>query len=1009
MSKVVREIIGAIEIVAGIVTFNPGLIVQGALTLGSALLEKGPPKPPQTETALKSPTPARVSGYGLGRHYMAYALYVTNKDGIAIDVGAFHDGKVNAIVGHYLADTKITLLSGGRVQAGEAGQFGELSDIVTVFTRQGEDTETAFSEVISRVPDQWTSEHRGDGVCTGCVITKPTKAKNFQMIFPTGGPNNMPLSLVLERQLVFDWRDETQSVTDRSTWKYSENAILHLAHYELVRDNKDWATHFVPTLAYWTAAANVCDEDVPLKGVQTIMVEKADAGSGHITVTTTNGLAVGMTIVIAATGDTSLTETRTVTDITGAVLGLSSPLDNDHPVGSQVVWSSSEGSPATEKRYRSCLAHKHTDEHKSVVAALLACCDGWLAPRSDGALVVYAGRYQDPTVEIGPDQIVSYSLQDGVEEESAINSISVTYVSANHDFNVVDTDPWEDEDDITERGKVLATQLANQVPTHSQARRLAKAAMARSNAAKRGTVTTTSAGKVMLGQRFIHLVIEEAGTVFLDATVEVQAPVKRNPITGGVTFAWALADVNAYEWNPATEEGDPAPVGNRVAAAPLDAPEITSAVADFSAVSDDGTGVRVTITASGPDRDDLTWYARWRVVGDTSWNEAQYTDVDPGASVTLSTGFVPAHQTVEVEVAYQVGDGRVSPYSTPATEVGTATDTTPPDAASAITLVSWADALSLSTARIARASSYRWRFFNPADLATPIRTIVTSTPAVAYTAAQAKTDGARRDYVATVAGVNSAGAGTEATTSTLTLTAPSTVTGFSAADGATESEVDFTLSTDAGVAGYLVAISTVSGFDPLSQGTLFHFLGSPAFLQNLAAGTFYAKMAAYDAWTDRPDLLNFTTEDSFTISTGGGGVGGGGGGGGGGYCVTVDTPILLANDAHDGPGSDIRAELLTTGHWVWTQPELDDGSLGDWGAYQVAAISFVEDDVLELDIGTGRLRATAAHRMWIGGGWVRMDALGSPAGAAMVAKITVDTAHTYVSGGVISHNLKPEP
>jgi len=1004
VGQAVSGLLGSIGI--GVTASQGLLIATAALSLAeaglNALLAPKAPKPSLTETSLKHPAPARVSGYGLGRHYMAFALYVTNKDGIAIDVGAFHDGKVNAIVGHYLADTKITLLSGGRVQAGEAGQFGELSDIVTVFTRLGEDTEAAFSEVISLVPDQWTSEHRGDGVCTGCVITKPTKAKNFQMIFPTGGPNNMPLSLVMERQLVFDWRDPSQSATDRSTWKYSENAILHLAHYELVRDNKDWDTHFVPTLAYWTAAANVCDEAVPLKGVQTVMTEKADAGSGHITVISINGLAVGMTIVISATGDTSLTETRTVTDISGMVLGLSSPLDNDHPVGSQVVWSSSEGSPATEPRYRSCLAHQHTDEHKSVVAALLACCDGWLSPRSDGALVVYAGHYYEPTVTVGPDLIVSYSLQDGVDEENAINSVSVTYVSANHDFNVVDTDPWTDEDDITERGKVLVTQLANQVPTHAQARRLAKAAVARTNAAQRGTITTTSAGKIVLGQRYIHLTIEEAGTIFLDGGVEIVAPVKRNPITGGITFNWVLADPNMYAWNPATEEGDPAPVGNRLAPSPLDPPEITSAAADFSTVSDDGTGVRVTIEAAGPDRDDLTWYARWRVVGGASWNEQQYSDTDPGSAVTLQTSFVPASETVEVEVAYQVGDGRVSPFSSPATEVGTATDTTPPDAAAAITLVSWADTLSLSTARIARASSYRWRFFDPGDLSTPIRTIVTSAPAVAYTAAQAKTDGARRDYVATVAGVNSAGAGTQATTSTLTLAAPSTVTGFSAADGASESEVDFDLSTDAGVAGYMVAISTVSGFDPLTQGTLFHFLGSPAFLQNLAAGSFYAKMAAYDAWTDRPDLLNFTTEDSFVISTGGGGVGGGGGGGGGGYCVTVDTGILMAD------GTEKRAELLVVGDMLHTQPELDDGTLGDWGDYAVSAISFVEDDVYELDIGTGRLRATAAHRMWIGGGWVRMDALGSPAGTAMVAKITVDTAHTYVSDGVISHNLKLE-
>jgi hypothetical protein len=1001
---------GAVITAIGIASGNPALIAFGLSRISGALATH--PKPAQTETALKSPTPERVSGYGRGRHFMAYALYVTNKDGIAVDVGAFHDGKINAITGHYLADIKITLLSGGRVQAGEAGQFGELSDIVTVFTRLGEDTETAFSEVIAKVPDQWTSEHRGDGVVTGCVITKPTKAKNFQMIFPSGGPNNMPLSLVMERQLCFDWRDPSQDVADRSTWKYTENAILHLAHYQLVRDNKDWATHFVPTLAYWTAAADVCDEGVPLKGVQTIMAEKADDGSSHITVTTTNGLTAGMTIAISATGDTSLTETRTVTTITtdtlGFVLGLDSPLSNDHPSGSQVVWSSSEGSPATEPRYRSCLAHKHTDEHKSVVGGLLACCDGWMAPRADGALVVYAGHYYTPTVTIGPDLIVGYSLQDGVDEESAVNSLSVTYVSANHDFNVVDTDPWTDEDDITARGKVLSDQIPNQVPTHSQARRLAKAKMARINAAKRGTITTTSAGKVMLGQRYVRLVIEEAGTTFLDAAVEVVAPVKRNPITGGITFNWVLADPNMYTWNPATEEGDPAPVGNRIAPAPLDAPEITSAVSDFSSISDDGTGVRVTIIATAPDRDDLTWYARWRVVGDSSWNEAQYSDIDPGTSVTLQTGFVPTHRTIEVEVAYQVGDGRVSPYSSPATDVDSSTDATAPDAASAITLVSWSDAINLTTARISRASSYRWRFYDPGDLTTPIRTIVTSTPSVAYTSLQATSDGIRRDYVATVAGVNGAGAGTEASTTTLTLAAPSAITSFAAANGASESEVTFDLSTDPGVVGYVVATSTVSGFDPMTQGTVFTFRGTPAFLQNLSAGTFYAIGAAYDAWTNRPDLLNFSSQDSFTISTGGGGVGGGGGDGGGGYCVAIETPILLANAEHDGPGADIRAEMLTTGHWVWTRPELDDGALGEWGAYQVSAITFVDEPVLALDIGTGRLRATAAHRMWIGGGWVRMDALGSPDGSAMVAKITVATAHTYVSGGIISHNLKQD-
>jgi hypothetical protein len=372
------------------VTASQGLLIASLAVAGAeaglnSLLAKHP-KPEQTETAIRNPIPPRVSGYGTNRYYMAYALYATASDGTAVDVGVFHDAKASAIRARYLGDVRINL-TGSYVTKTSDGQFGD--NKVLVNTRLGNATETAFSEVIAKLPDQWTSDHRGDGCVTGCVLSSPVKSKNYQDVYPTGGPNQMPMSLVLDAQLVFDWRDETQAADDPSTWKFSENAVLHTAHYELVRDNKDWDTHFVPTIDYWTVAANDADLAMPLKGVQTIILEAADEGSGHLTLASTNGLATGMTIVISATGDTSLTETRTVTSISGNVVGLSSDLDNDHPQGSQVNWASSAGSPATEPRYRSCLAHKHTDPHKSVVSGLLGCFDGWMAPRADGALVVY--------------------------------------------------------------------------------------------------------------------------------------------------------------------------------------------------------------------------------------------------------------------------------------------------------------------------------------------------------------------------------------------------------------------------------------------------------------------------------------------------------------------------------------------------------------------------------------------------------------------------------------------
>lgn len=646
---------------------NAAAAIAGPLAYGayvvSGLLRPGPPKPQQTETAIKNPIPVRVSGYGTNRLHMTYALYTTSAaTGSAFDVGAFHDGRVDSIVQMYLGDKKITLGGGGFVNQDPDGSWAP-GNTVAVGTTLGANPNTAFSSVATDLPDQWTTNHRGDGVVTGFVRWGPVKAKDFQKAYPTGGPNNMSLSLAMRLQPVFDWRDPGQSVTDPSTWLWSENVILHLAHYLLVRDNKDWGLHFAPTLAYWTAAADDCDLAVPLKGVQTILTAAFNHGDTAMELASVAGLSVGMTVLISATGDTSLSETRTVSSISGLTVTVSAAF-NDHPLGSQVSWASDEGSPATEPRYRSCVAHQHTDPHKGVITNLLSCCDGWMSPRADGALVVYSGRYYAPTVTIGPDQIIDYSLQDGVSESDAVNQIAVTYISANHDYNQVDTDAWEDTDDISTRGKVLATTLSNQIPSHSQGRRLAKRKLAEIMAGKRGTTTTNASGKTAIGQRYIRQIMIEAGETFFDATVQI-TKLTRNLMTGGVTYEWILADSNVDSWNPATEEGEPAPVGNRVALGPLAAPVITGATPNFGADSSTGSpGVFIDLTVEGPDRADLTWFARTRQTGATTWGERQYTDVDPGATVEIATEFVPIDSSVEVEVAYQTGDGRISDWST---------------------------------------------------------------------------------------------------------------------------------------------------------------------------------------------------------------------------------------------------------------------------------------------------------------------------------------------------------
>jgi len=615
---------GAILTVAGLVTGNPLLVTLGTYNLNQAF-SPTPPRPEPTRNSVKTEIPIRVSAYGRLKLYGAYILYET-VNGTAVDCWAFHDGQIDAIERYYLGDKQVTRKANGFVEKGDAGIYG--TDIIQIGANLGLSIGTSHSALIAAAPAIWSTDHRGDGVVTGYMISKPVKAKDYQEVYSDGGPDRTPLGLAIRAQLVFDWRDSAQDVGDPRTWKWSENAWLHIAHYKLVREaigpmrppsqpqywadiramyEARWSRMAAPTLAFWTACANDAETTVPLK-----------AGG-------------------------------------------------------------------TEPRYRSCVSHKHTDPHKQVLSALLNTCDGWIAQRADGAYVPRPGRYYAPTVTVGPDVIVQYSVEEGIEDENALNDLKVTYISDSHDFNQVDTDDWTDEDDIEARGAVRSDSLENQVPSHSQARRLAKRKMAKVMAPKRGTFLLTSQAEAVLTERYVRFrAIEGVGTdnpfTAYDGPVEITA-LSVNLQNGQISGSWIMADPNVDAWNPATEEGDPAPVGERVAVEPLDQPEIVSASAVFSPVGQnpgtedpsgepqDGTtstGARVLIAATGPDRTDLTWYARWRVGTSGSWNEREYADADPGPGVSFTTEFVPLSANINVEVSYTVGDGRASPWSEPA-------------------------------------------------------------------------------------------------------------------------------------------------------------------------------------------------------------------------------------------------------------------------------------------------------------------------------------------------------
>jgi hypothetical protein len=122
----------------------------------------------------------------------------------------------------------------------------------------------------------------------------------------------------------------------------------------------------------------------------------------------------------------------------------------------------------------------------------------------------------------------------------------------------------------------------------------------------------------------------------------------------------------------------------------------------------------------------------------------------------------------------------------------------------------------------------------------------------------------------------------------------------------------------------------------------------------------------------------------------------------GGQCVTVDTPILMA-DGTEKPAGEIDA-----GDRVRTRHELRlNETAGGWGIFSVEAIEIADsEDVWQVTIDGRELRATGDHLIYTGA-WVKMrDVGGQIPGSHRIVKMTVTDAHTYVSNGILSHNIK---
>lgn len=220
----------------------------------------------------------------------------------------------------------------------------------------------------------------------------------------------------------------------------------------------------------------------------------------------------------------------------------------------------------SELRYRVAYEVDLHTPKTDVLAKLRAACAATLYKTAGGKWAIRVGKWTAPTVTIDSARghIIQSDITDGVGALKRYNVLEVRYLQPDNHYVENDADRWEDADDEDFIAGIERVQGVDftQVPSHAQARRLAKILMAYDNPAWLAKMSLNYYGLNLVGEENLILHTAEPdeegsdldgnywldpGMLLLDNGAVVQVDVRS-------------CDSTAFDWDAATEEGDPPPI-----------------------------------------------------------------------------------------------------------------------------------------------------------------------------------------------------------------------------------------------------------------------------------------------------------------------------------------------------------------------------------------------------------------------------------------------------------------
>lgn len=280
----------------------------------------------------------------------------------------------------------------------------------------------------------------------------------------------------------------------------------------------------------------------------------------------------------------------------------------------------------TEPRYRLWGVYGLTDDPQDVLGKMRATCDAEFYQTAEGKIAIRGGTWNPPTVTIRDTDILGHSMEQGNNRFAAFNELKIIYTSPDHDYQSMEATAWEDLPYQAERGALPSSLTLDMVPSPTQARRLAKIHIAKSNPAWKGTIVANLSALDALGERTVRIVLPE---LEIDDAFFVAGFSILPDLTGVEITVMSISEAS-YTWTTDEEGASPAiPEDTR--------PDLTFPVPTGLALSKAAS--KITATVDNPTRDDLNLQVQYRAGAGSLWQEMQ---VNPGAlfgvTPTLANG-----------------------------------------------------------------------------------------------------------------------------------------------------------------------------------------------------------------------------------------------------------------------------------------------------------------------------------------------------------------------------------